>query len=103
MQKVRAGEKDALEKWMDIYSGDIERFAIQYGCVLIQAADVAEETFRSLHNQLDSIGSGESLVCALYKNALKILEYAQTVDSPNEAIFRFKEDQELHEQIVQLE
>ena len=32
MQKVKAGEKDAFEKWMDIYSGDIERFAIQYGC-----------------------------------------------------------------------
>ena len=80
MQKVRAGEKDAFEKWMDIYSGDIERFAIQYGCVLEQAADVAEETFRNLHNQLDSIGNEESLVCTLYKNALKILAYAQQVD-----------------------
>jgi len=103
MQKVRAGEKDAFEKCMDIYSEDIERFAIQYGCTLQQAADVAEKTFRTLHNELDSLGIGDSLVCALYKNALKILVYAQPIDSPNEAIFRFKEDQELHDHIVQLE
>lgn len=103
IQKVRAGEMDAFEKWMDIYSRDIEHFAIQYGCVLKQAADVAEETFRNLRNQLNSIDNGESLVCALYKNALKILAYAQQVASPNEVIFRFQEDQELHDKIVQLE
>jgi len=103
MQKVRAGDKDAFEKWMDIYSGDIERFAIQYGCVLEQAADIAEETFRTLHNELNTIGNEESLICTLYKNALKILAHAHPVAPCNEAIFRFQEDQELHNQIVQLE
>lgn len=103
MQKVRAGEKDAFEKWMGIYSGDIERFAIQYGCASKQAADVAEETFRKLYNQLDSIGNEESLVSTLYKNALNSLAYVQFTDAPNESIFPFEEDQELHDQIVQLE
>jgi len=103
MQKVRAGEKDAFNKWMDIYSGDIERFAIQYGCTLKQAADVAEETFRNLHRQLDSISNEESLVCTLYKKALKSLAFVQQTDVPNETIFPFDEDQELHDQIVNLE
>ena len=103
IQKVRAGERDAIEKWMDIYSRDIECFAVQYGCSFKQSGEAAEKTFRTLHNELDSIGNGESLVCALYKNALKSLAYAQQVDLPNEAIFPFKEDQELHNQIVQLE
>ena len=89
---------DAFEKWMDIYSGDIERFAIQYGCASKQAADVAEETFRKLHNQLDSIGNEESLVCILYKNALKSLTYVQQTDPQNETLFPFEEDQELHDQ-----
>ena len=84
IQKVRAGEREAFEKWIDIYSGDIERFAVQYGCSLKQAGEVAEETFRNLHNQLDSIGNEESLVCALYKNALKSLAYVQ------QAIHRMK-------------
>ena len=70
---------------------------------LKQAADVAEETFRKLHNQLDSIGNEESLVCILYKNALKSLAYVQQADPPNETIFPFEEDQELHDQIVKLE
>lgn len=103
MQKVRAGEKDAFEKWMDIYSGDIERFVIQYGCTLKQAADLAEETFRNLHSQLDSISNEESLVCTLYKKALKSLAFVQQTDAPNETIFPFEEDQELHDQIVNLE
>lgn len=103
MQKVRAGEKDAFEKWMDIYSGDIERFVIQYGCTLKQAADLAEETFRKLHSQLDSISNEESLVCTLYKKALKSLAFVQQTDAPNETIFPFEEDQELHDQIVNLE
>lgn len=102
MQKVRAGEKDAFEKWMDIYSGDIERFVIQYGCTLKQAADLAEETFRNLHSQLDSISNEESLVCTLYKKALKSLAFVQQTDAPNETIFPFEEDQELHDQIVNL-
>ena len=83
--------------------GDIERFAIQYGCALKQAADIAEETFRKLHNQLDSIGNEESLICTLYKNALNSLAYAQQTDPSNEAIFPFEEDQELHDRIVNLE
>ncbi|QNK89212.1 hypothetical protein H7992_05765 [Sporosarcina sp. resist] len=103
MQKVRAGEKDAFEKWMDIYSGDIERFVIQYGCTLKQAADLAEETFRNLHNQLDSISNEESLVCTLYKKALKSLAFVQQTDAPNETLFPFEEDQELHDQIGNLE
>ena len=100
---MKAGEKNAFEKWMDIYSGDIERFVVQYGCSLKQAADVAEGTFRNLHNQLDSIGNEESLVCTLYKNALKSLAFVQQADPPNETIFPFEEDQELHDQIVKLE
>lgn len=103
MQKVRAGEKDAFEKWMDIYSGDIERFVIQYGCTLKQAADLAEETFRNLHNQLDSISNEESLVCTVYKKALKSLAFVQQTDAPNETLFPFEEDQELHDQIGNLE
>ena len=65
---------------------------------LKQAADVAEETFRNLHNQLDSIGNEESLVCTLYKNALKSLTYVQQTDPQNETLFPFEEDQELHDQ-----
>ncbi|MBO0589637.1 hypothetical protein [Sporosarcina sp. E16_8] len=103
VQKVRAGEREAFEKWMDIYSGDVERFAIQYGCAPKQAADVAEETFRKLHIQLDSIGNEESLVCMLYKHALKSLTYVQLTDAPNETLFTFEEDQELHDQIVNIE
>lgn len=103
VQKVRAGEKDAFEKWMDIYSGDIERFAIQYGCAFKQAADIAEETFRKLHNQVDSIGNEQALVCTLYKNTLKSIAYIQQTDPQNETIFPFEEDQGLHDQIVNFE
>lgn len=103
MKRLKVGEKDAFEKWMDIYSGDIERFAIQYGCASKQAADVAEETFRKLHNQLDTIGNEESLVCILYKNSLKSLIYVQQTDSQNEQLFPFEEDQELHNRIVKIE
>ena len=59
-----------LKNGWTFYSKDIEHFAIQYGCALKQAADVAEETFRKFYNQLDSIDNEESLVYILYKNAL---------------------------------
>jgi DNA-directed RNA polymerase specialized sigma24 family protein len=102
IQKVRAGDIESFEKWMDSYSGDIERFAVQYGCSLKQAGEVAEETFRTLHNQLDSIGNEESIVYALYKNTLKSHGSTKQADSTNKTIFPFEEDQELHDQIVQL-
>jgi len=103
IQKVKAGEIKAFEKWMDIYSEAIERFAIQYGCSLKQAGEVAEETFRILRGQLDSMGDEDSLVYTLYSNALQILEYIQIATRPTETIFLFEEDQQLHNQIVQLE
>ncbi|KAA0944011.1 sigma-70 family RNA polymerase sigma factor [Sporosarcina sp. ANT_H38] len=103
MQKVRAGEREAFEKWMDIYSGDIERFAVQFGCSLKQAGEVAEKTFRKLHIQLESFDNEASLVCALYKNVLNSLAFAQREIQENESILAFKEDQELHDQIVKLE
>ena len=102
IQKVRAGEIEAFEKWMDIYSVDIECFAVQYGCSLKQAGEVAEETFRNLHNQLDSLNNEESLVCALYINALTSVKHVQQADRTNEMIFPFEEDQELRDQIAQL-
>jgi len=103
IQRVRAGEITAFEKWMDIYSEDIERFAIQYGCAAKQAADVTEETFRKLYNELEHFDNEESLVCMLYKKVLKSLAFVQQTDAPNETIFPFEEDQELHDKIVKIE
>lgn len=103
IQKVKAGEIKAFEKWMDPHSEAIERFAIQYGCSLKQAGEVAEQTFRSFRERLDSMGEEDSLVYTLYSNALQVLENIQIVNPSTETIFLFEEDQQLHNQIVQLE
>ena len=102
-QRVRAGEIDAFEQWMDIYSGDIERFAIQYGCTLKQAVDVTGETFRNFHNQLESHDFEKPLIETLYKHAVNILSNTRLANTPNEPILLFEEDQELHNKIVMLE
>ena len=74
IQKVRAGEIDAFEQWMDIYSGDIECFAVQYGCSLKQAVDATGKTFRNFTQSARFHGFEKSLIDALYKHALNILQ-----------------------------
>ncbi|MER2090470.1 MAG: hypothetical protein ABS920_12090, partial [Sporosarcina sp.] len=102
-RKIRARQIDDFEKWMDIYSGDIERFTIQCGYGLKKAAKVTEEAFRIVFNQLESVDDERSLIDALYKQTVNILANTRRSNQPNETIFLFEEDQELHNQIGQLE
>ena len=103
IQQIKSGDSTAFEKWMDIHSENIELLAIQYGYSREQAGKLTEETFRILHNDLENQADDKLLLHSLYKIALNRLEKNREATQSQDIIFRFEEDQQLHEEIIRLD
>ena len=103
IQQIKSGDSTAFEKWMDIHSKNIELLAIQYGYSRDHARKLTEETFRTLHNDLENQADDKFLLHSLYKIALNGLEKNQQATQSGDIIFRFEEDQQLHEEIIRLD
>ena len=89
-----------FEEWVDMYSPDIERFAFQYGCSLVEAAEVAEETFHTIYTNLEKLADGKRYV---YKTALEKLGQVEQTNPRLASPILFKEDAEFHSKIIQLD
>ena len=103
IQQIKSGDSTAFEKWMDIHSKNIELLAIQYGYSREQAGKLTEETFRTLHNDLENQADDKLLLHSLYKIALNRLEKNREATQSQDIIFRFEEDQQLHDEIIHLD
>ena len=101
IEKVKNGDLAAFEKWMDLHSGNLERFAIQCGCTREWAGKVTEETFRTFYADLANLNDEERLRYDLYRIVLEKLVHIQRTEPLQESILSFEEDQQLHEKIMQ--
>ncbi|MFJ7935764.1 RNA polymerase sigma factor [Sporosarcina sp. NPDC096371] len=88
-----------FEEWMDRNSRAIERFAFQYGCSPEQAAQMAEETFRDLYQDVEKREEGK---LAVYKVALEKLRHIEQLNPMLVSPFTFEEDADFHSKIIML-
>ncbi|WP_124071277.1 RNA polymerase sigma factor [Filibacter tadaridae] len=102
-QKVKSGDIEAFKQWMDSNAKRIERLAVQYGCTQELAGNVTEDIFRTLYKELVNLDEDEILIDSLYEIAVNKLAHVPLRIPPETTIFRFEEDQVLHERINQLE
>lgn len=103
VEEAKNGDLAAFEKWMDLHSGNLERFAIQCGCTRESAGKVTEETFRTFFTDLGKLNDEERLRYDLYRMVLEMLVHIQRTEPLQESILSFEEDQQLHEKIMNLE
>ena len=94
---------EALNKWMDIYSRKIERFAFQYGLSLEAAFQVTLDTFVSFNKAFENMDEVESILPSLYKFAIEKMMRIQSIDPLFDDVFPFKEDAELHSEIINMD
>ena len=70
IRRIKDGDFSAFEEWMSIHSTAIERFALQFGCSQKLAAKIAEETFKTVFRQQESIEFGDPTNSILYEITL---------------------------------
>ena len=102
IEKVNNGSLVAFEEWMDIYSCDIERFAFQYGYSPEQSGKVAEATFGKIVTVVKTYVNEDNIQLELYKIAVEKCTLSELISPLPSGILAFEEDEQLHNQIVQL-
>ena len=99
--RILSGDHEAFKQWMDSHIHHIERFAVQYGVTPEEAGKVAETIFRNLFLNLSQLTEEQLEEKTLYKTALqKLNEYH--VNVPEQGLFSFAEDNELHASLIEL-